>query len=553
MKTVMIVEDSELQRQSLELSLSSRGFEVFSAGQVGEARRLIEEMSPETIDVLVLDMRLDGPEERDTTGADIGIEVRSRWPRYPPEFLVYSVFQKVNYYKLALGLGAAAYLSKEETTQDDVIRHVRALALRRALSIERPGAAIQISSTADTSRDRSEAIKRFCKEVLTPELASCLGAPFAILLTDEKGTQCCTNNRDIPEGHLPLYSVLQALAQGQTNYSEPFVVNIKMVSEPMSGFELEVLRHFEGAALLPLSDFDDVRISMAVLKGKDQSQYAEDPLALTRVLAQHLRPAVLEYLVSLISALTDINSRRNAVLSATAQLCLFVGQEQQTILSDLAGSQGMSDRDRSLQSLDALADDLRQTGEILIGMVGGKTEHSIGRVGGENAQKFYMAEIIRLAAGEVRGRLPEDSVRINGDFEMRAAPEMLMLAASRLLQWFASRAIENTYGAAPTITVKCATTDEGLEVTFEDRSRRLNGILRQRMFSPFTEVLPAPRTSGKIAGPGLHLPLYLAKTLIEFNYRGVLEDRSDELEGEFGHRFVMRFPSSEPPEVGLGA
>lgn len=552
-KTILIVEDSDIQRQSLELGLSRRGFEVFSAGNVGEARRLITELASEPIDVVVLDMRLEDPAEPDTTGADVGIEIRSARPRWPPEFLIHSAFAEVDYYRLALRLGAAAYLSKTETKQEDLIRHVRALALRRGLSVERPGAAEQISSIASTSRDRLEAVKRFCTEVLTPEFASCLGAPFAILLTDEKGTQCCANNCDIPEGHLPLYSVLQALAQGRTNYSEPFVVDIKMLSEPMSGFELAVLRNFEGAAFLPISIFGDVRISVAVLKSEDKSRRAEDPPALARVLAQNIRPAVVEHLLSLLSSWAELNSRRNAVLRATAQLCLFVGQEQQTIISDLAGSQEGGDMGQSLQKLCALADDLQQTGEILFSMVGDKTAPSGGQIRGEDSQKFYMAEIIRLAAGDVRGSLPDDAVRIDGDFEMRAAPDMLVLAASRLLQWFASRAIENSYGVPPAILVKCAATSEGLEVTFEDRSRRLSGGLRQHMFSPFAQTLPPPRTSGRIAGPGLHLPLYLAKTLIEVNYRGVLEDRSDELKGDYGHRFVMRFPSFEPPEVGIGA
>jgi DNA-binding NarL/FixJ family response regulator len=514
---------------------------------------ILEEVWSDTVDVLVLDMCLDDPKEPYTTSADVGVEFRARRPRWPPEVLIYSAFEKMDYYRLALKLGAAAYLSKAEANEEEVIRHVRALALRHGLSDERPGAAEQISSIADTSRDRSEAVKRFCTEVLTPELTSCLDAPFAVLLTDERGTRCCANDFNIPEGHLPLYSILHALAQGQCNHSEPFVVDIKMLSEPMSGYELEVLRKFEGAAFLPISVIGNACISVAMLKGEEQSHRAEDPAALTSVLAQVMRPAVLENLVSLLSSWAETNTRRNAVLRSTAQLCLFVAQEQQNIVSGLTNAQEGADTGQALQKLYALAEDLQQTGEILSGMAGDQIAPPGGLIGGEHPQKFYMAEIIRSAAGDVCGRAPEGTVRIDGDFEMRAAPDMLVLAASRLIQWFASRAIENTYGTAPTIQVRCAATDEGLEVAFEDRSRRLSSRLRQRMFSPFTQVFPPPRTSGRIAGPGLHLPLYLAKTLIEVNYRGLLEDRSDELEGDYGHRFVMRFPSFEPQGFSISA
>ncbi len=44
--------------------------------------------------------------------------------------------------------------------------------------------------------------------------------------------------------------------------------------------------------------------------------------------------------------------------------------------------------------------------------------------------------------------------------------------------------------------------------------------------------------------PGLHLSLYMAKMLIELRNGGVVEDRSDEVEGDYGHRIALSFRGS---------
>ena len=43
--------------------------------------------------------------------------------------------------------------------------------------------------------------------------------------------------------------------------------------------------------------------------------------------------------------------------------------------------------------------------------------------------------------------------------------------------------------------------------------------------------------------------MYLAKTLVEEKYRGWLEDKSDEMEGEVGHRLVMQLHKAFEPEI----
>lgn len=421
-KKVLIIEDSEPQRITLHAYLEARGFEVYSAGRVAEARELAEKHW-EDLDVAVLDMRLEDPDEPLTTGADIAIEFRRAKRSFPPEFLIFSAFSEVDYYRLALKLGARVYLSKQNDSLSDAVRHVCALALRRALNGENPATADKLTRIAARSQSRSETVVKFCQSVLKPEFEACLGVRFAILLTDENGTRCCASNCNVPERVLPVYSTLQSLAQALPNNEEPFVVDATEVSDLVSDPDLEVLRRFEGAAFLPLSIGPDIRISVGVLKDdSDVYSAAEEPVALVKALAQDIRTTVIECLLKLLSSWTEVTLTRDALLRATAQLCLYLGQEQQAIVSGLACLQE-DDVGPPLQKLSTLADDILQTGEILA---------FSQNITEESYQNVYIAEIIRAAARDVA---PEDSISIKGDFEMRASPDLLLIAVSLLLQW----------------------------------------------------------------------------------------------------------------------
>src|SRR5262249_12138830 len=133
---ILYIEDSEAQRKSLKMALEHRGFRVEVAGDVATARVLFDKLRGQ-IDVVALDMRLEDPQCPQMTGADIAIEYYNPQTPYPPEFLIHSAYSEVDYYKLALKLGATTYLEKSEYSQDDLIRHIRALAIRRSLDIKR--------------------------------------------------------------------------------------------------------------------------------------------------------------------------------------------------------------------------------------------------------------------------------------------------------------------------------------------------------------------------------------------------------------------------------
>jgi CheY-like chemotaxis protein len=172
---VLYIEDSESQRKSLKMALEHRGFRVGVAGDVAAARSLFEKLRGQ-IDVVALDMRLEDPKWPQMTGADVAMEYFSPQTPYLPEFLIHSAYSEVDYYKLALKLGVATYLEKSEHKQADFIRHIRALMIRRFLSIKHPEASDWIQRIVEASRNRSEAIVKFCQDQLEPIFSGRLAA-----------------------------------------------------------------------------------------------------------------------------------------------------------------------------------------------------------------------------------------------------------------------------------------------------------------------------------------------------------------------------------------
>src|SRR6185295_7821106 len=224
-KSVLFVEDEDLQRRSIHRQLDWSGFDVESAGDAAGARRAVEARA-EPFDVVVLDMRLDKDDrldKGDVTGADLGLEFRQRkaWRSWPAEFLINSAYSEEAYYKQALKLGAAAYLHKRNDLTD-VVDHVRVLALRRALSVDRPGIVERIRSIALTSLSGDEAIDRFCSEVVCAELREALPLDHLVLLTKPGRTRGFSSRPGLPEEHA-IYETIQALTHGKAGWAESFV------------------------------------------------------------------------------------------------------------------------------------------------------------------------------------------------------------------------------------------------------------------------------------------------------------------------------------------
>ena len=541
MKKVLIVENYTSLLKQLTEAVKRAGFEVYAANNVALARELAERHWEE-LDVLSLDMHLNDPDDPyDITGADIAIEFRRKKNSFPPESLIYSDRDEIKYYRLALRLGAAAYLSKTEDTVPDVVRHVRVLALRRALNAENPEVSTEVARIAAHSRTQSEAVLTFCRNILKKEFESCLGAYYVILFTEDDTTQNCADNAGLPPGKSAFYHTLQALAHGRGNLTEPFILDTDELDTPQDQETATLYKKLNHAAFLPLSLSGDKRLSIGILQQEKDEKHAEsaNAKALCMVLAQYLRPSVLENVLSIWSQWTELHATRNS----TAKLCLSVGQE-------IKDSLETTDK----ESLEDLANDLNDTGQYL-------TQLSSLNWHDEGEPVSIAGEV--QAAWDLVNRAEEQptlKLDLRGACTVYAQSSDVEIIISRLLQWFVYRSKSVPLDVEPDLKIECKTTERGATITFEDNSHRLPKKLREDLFAPFTQAISTPFADLKDARSttngaetpskdpltsGRYLPLYLAKMLVEGRYRGLLEDHSDEIEGRsYGHRIVMQFPAA---------
>jgi ActR/RegA family two-component response regulator len=556
-KIVLVVEDDLGLRTTYTSELAARGFDVYSAGTVKEARYLISELG-EKIDVALLDMKLElDPDEPATTGADLGLELKRKCVNITPEFLIRSGYNEVVYLKSALDLGAAAYLSKKDTYLDDVIRHVRALMLRHYLKVENPNVIEELNRIAATTKNISDSIRSFCEHILAPAFADCLGAPFMLLLTDEIGTQNCAGSAPMPLTFEKIYHTLQAMIHANADPVVPYSFEERHVWAESGGVQQDfMIEQLQGSAFVSLASVNKYRLSLGILKAPKEEEFPEGPLKLASVVSRYVRSTICE---NFIKILVQIDTKRKTTLGSTSQLCLFLGQDQLTILD-----QGVSLGDLSTDSsthlrLQAMAEDLEETGVILMNVATSLDATEMTRV--------QMTPLIKETWDDLSDTwmLKDIKFELKGECSVVADQDDLYIIIARVLQWLAQRKIATEPPFEPTITVSCESDNRTARLIFEDRSRRLLPSLRERLFEPFTLAVPsarsltAPRrpTEAEISDeeikvfgrrPG-YLPLYLAKTLVEEKYRGWFEDKSDEMEGDVGHRLVMQLHKAFEPQI----
>lgn len=540
-KTAAIVEDEKPIREALQLTLEALGFRVVGAATVAEGHRAIEALGDE-LDVMVLDMNLDDPAAPNAKGTDIAIQARARHPDWTPERLIITAYPTAVNYRLAMGLGVAAFLSKDEALPDDIVRHIRVLALKRALRAERPRVMQALASISESAKNLSAAVNKFCRGMLAGELNVCLRTPYMLLLTDELGTQNVATNTDIPTGYAPAYADVQAVAHGITKYAAPYVTwepGADGLRQTAGGAEPKALARLAGAALLPLAAVQNFRLSLVLLVPRPgESDYPEDTGKLAAVLTQHVRPSIVEHFLGI---LVRLDAQKRAMLKSVSYLCHYVGQEQQRIVEDGVSSGHLRAESGTHRSLRLMADDLRQTAAALSEAADGPRKDALVTL---EMGSLVEKEIAGLRELMNTGRETLD-LRVEGSCRVRAG-EDLSIAVKRVLQWLAQRHSETPPGVTAGIFVRCAERKDGSSVTFEDRSRRLPAELREHLFEPFSTSLALLAGAGA-GGPGVYLPLYLSKILVEEKYGGRLEDESDKVGGEAGHRLVMRFA---PPDEG---
>lgn len=540
-KKILVVEDDETIRNSLVLALKLRGFDAEGTPNVAASRNMIRQLRHK-IDVMVLDMRLEDPDYPSITGADLGLEARKIIPKWPPEFLILSGFKQSEYYEAALKLDVAAYLVKSRVEPEDVIRHIRSLCLRRALSFEREEIDGKIGEIAESSLIPAEAVAGFCRKLLAPEMEACIGSPFVFLLTDDKGTQNCGGDADLPSGYDEAYAIVQALARSAVNDSDPFVFDKNEVGKLPDERTYKIYQKLDGAAFLPLFIVHGLRLSIGILKPDDPLQkLPEDPVKLAGILISYLRPAIIEHLLRILSLLIEINARteREVLLRHTSRFCQWVGQEQLAILEEALSKDEPDSIKDCFRKFKSLSEDLRFTGEFLSPLA-----LKANKKGGEVT--LHAAETINDVWREVAEQFDAEGIVFEGtqeDFSLPVARADLFLSALRVLQWMALRK-DRTPTGSQKISVEYAKGDDSAQLIFTDQSRRLGQNLRRMLFEPFTQAnsSPPPQEDSR---PGLYLPLFLAKMLVEVKYKGSLRDGTDDLETVNGHRFVMSFRTGE--------
>jgi DNA-binding response OmpR family regulator len=540
-KRVLVVEDNPTEFEELEKELKNSGFEVFMARNSVEARQQASKHWAD-LDVAVLDNELNDPYDPGITGAGIAIEFRHETP-FPPESIIFSAKDNLDYYRLALQLGAAAYLDKREMRSNfrPLIDHVSVLALRRAINPANPELLARIAQIAARSKNESDAIRTFCRSVLAKEIKSCLNRSFLLLLTQDGDTQNCAYDPELLQTS-PIYSALQDFAHG--NLTEPQVLEKGKLGSPSDATMAALYNTMDQTVFLPLSSTPDMRLSIGLLKNKTEPQrHPRGSENLCRILAQYFRPTVLASIGIIRMQFAELHATRMSIV----KLCLAVGQDITYGLSTIDKKQA-----RDLELLSDLADDLNETGQYLDLLDNPE----------EEIKSIPLQETIETAWDSV-APFGDDSMierpRVRGGCEVRARKSDLELIFSRLFQWFVYRAKTVPLNVKPAIKINCESNDDGVKITFEDNSHRLPKTLREDLFAPFTQAIPTPfaaigdqRKATKTVGrksakgslaPGRYLPLYLAKFLVESRYRGLLGDRSDEItEHSYGHRILMQFP-----------
>jgi CheY-like chemotaxis protein len=506
---ILYIDDSESQRKALKMVLENRGFSVEVAGDVATARSLFEKRRGQ-IDVAALDMRLEDPQWPQMTGADVAIEYYSPQTPDPPEFLIHSAYSEVDYYKLALRLQATTYLDKSEYSQDDLIRHVRALVIRRAFNVRIQEIVDRIQDIVETSPNRSEAIARLCHEV-APIFSGRVGTPFVFLVTESDYTYCYTSEPGFPKC-------------------------LDMMPDISGPEEKKALERLDAAAFIPLIIDEDLRLSIGLLNS-DLGVFplAEPPAKMASVLARHLTPNVIKpFLV----ALKDWNRRHIESIRITGDVCLSVLQQLGKSFPEIA-------KNNCFRRLQNLIEDLQSSGSIMGSIVKADAHAGSGLLSGVKVKQIIEGEWADIDHGA-----SADLLRIYGNCDVTVTPGDLSFMVSSVLQWFAQRLIHTPSEIEPHVTVDCRRCKNGAELIFEDRSARLDKKLREYLFTPFAEPILATIDADDLkSSERPYSSLFLTKVLLEVRYNGLLEDISDEndgsdgnLEERHGHRFRMYFP-----------
>ena len=550
-KTVLILDDDSVLRETLEDGLRKRGFTVIAAGSAKEAHDKLAQVP--NLDVAILDILMGkGPI---ATGLDFGLELKKERSDDPPAFLVLSAYETTNYYQTALTLGAAAYLTKgvvdidaeggdPPKRADIVARHVRALALRRALQSGRRGMAQRLRAIVEVSNSSDESVERFCRDVICPEIESTLGRDYVLLLTAGRKT-LPFSGRALSVSSESVFARLQSAVFARLGETEPFVVNMdeaSFVSPEENDVTQRVLRTFEDAAFIALGEEKSYRLSLGLIPGEHSSSAVRTQLQLVdRYMEKRVIGNLLE-ITRLWSSLEQERryeeQKREVLLNATSKFCLYQGQEIKTVLWEAERNTGNTPGLVPSHKLRTIANEMHDAGELLAHFADSGRDRRHDQVSVDMKQlveRIWQEEVspgLRLTSAGI--------LHVEGQCRASDDPERAERAVSQILGWMGRRLVRARDSGSLALRVACHPVQGRgrVQVIFEEQvTRRLPSEVRKSLFEPFSDSPVSDETDDRIDG-GRRLGLYLAQTLAEMA-GGSLMDWSDGLDGPRGHRFVL--------------
>ena len=277
--------------------------------------------------------------------------------------------------------------------------------MKRSLRAGHPPVIDALGSAYLSTRNLSEALEIFCRRLLAKQLDACLGAPYLLLLTDPRGTQSVANRYNLPTGSELLYSTLQNMAQGISNRSAPYTLtqnDLDHLPQAANNSESKVLERLLGAALISLSVVRDYRLSLILLDPQQgETEYPEDTAQLASVVAQYVRPTIVEHFLGI---LTHLEAQKKAMLKSISYFCLYLGQDQQAILDDAISSGDLQEGTNGHEKLATMAEDLWQTGTMLNSAANGSGDYV--------ALQFEMAPLLKRVFDEMKKTLRWRELRL---------------------------------------------------------------------------------------------------------------------------------------------
>ncbi len=539
--TLFLLEDRDYLRSSIRITFEDRGIRVLDAKSFSDGWEVLQRAGDE-VDVLLLDMHLEGPE----TGADLGQRTKDVFRDWPPEIIIHSGYDHIAYTQAAFRVGAASYLRKAEFPEPaKLVHYVRALALKRALSPERPGLESVLSWISENTSGEKDSLWGLCSRVIGPELLRCAGLPCVLLLSSRGETRCLGQGVEAPE-HSPIYGRIQTELFAAPGPVRPF--RFEEGSEPWrspSGAQSDeaVIRLFEShptSVFMPLAQDQDIHLGLGLLSSASAGRNpASDTLELATAIHSYLRESLVRHQMRITFVLSQERMKRKILLETAASACLYTGQEIVGLLDEYLGESQLDEGKAPaiLGRVRAMGDELLSEAAALQALdtpvheVAGGARPS-AEVDLPSLLRERWSQLSSLARVPAGGLLEVEGLAVAGGNRSNVSSSLF-----RLLLWLAQRLLEVPPEDRKPVRASCREEGKWVEVVLEDSSPRLPARVRDRLFSPFSA---SDLSKDPTVPEGRRLGLFLAKAMIETAEGGALLDQTDEMPGDQGHRFVVR-------------